>query len=212
MHSQISQLFILNITWGHQNIRHASIQLEELARLWGRDNYQFKHPKQPEWVWLRASLRDHPHTCNSIRSKVWNSWPTKTFFFFSWWKTRHASHSLNPRSKSFKIQFYWKFQSCLYPCKQDTHIVCTLNFPPQTRSCLSTISETKIPHTGYIKIREVYKMYTWSNEKSSIKCSIEVSQSTTQIRKFQKLMAHDLLFYKSIEAILHSQNFLYFIT
>lgn len=57
-----------------------------------------------------------------------------------------------------------------------------------------------------LKYVKVYKMYTWSNAKSSVKCSIEVAQSTTQIRKFQKLMVHGLLFYNSIEAILHSQN------
>lgn len=57
-----------------------------------------------------------------------------------------------------------------------------------------------------LKYVKACKIYTRSNAKSNIECSIEVAQSTTQIRKFQKLMVRGLLLYNAIEDILHSQN------
>lgn len=52
----------------------------------------------------------------------------------------------------------------------------------------------------------MYKMYAQSNAESNLKCSIQVAQSTPQIRKFQEVMGHGPPFCISIEAALHSQN------
>lgn len=57
-----------------------------------------------------------------------------------------------------------------------------------------------------MKYVKMYKMYAQSNAESNLKCSIQVAQSTPQIRKFQEVMGHGPPFCICIEAALHSQN------
>lgn len=164
----------------------------------------------PHWLQPNSALTwEATHTraiVSELKFKT-RGWPGH-FFSFTWWKTRHALHSywipeVNPLRYSVAENFRVEYTLANYI--HTLYVLYELS-PAEQNHAFQLFQKWKYPMKVILKYVKAYKMYTRSNANSSVKCSIEVAQSTTQIRKFQKLMVHGLLFYNSIEAILHSQN------
>lgn len=131
----------------------------------------------------------------------------KHFFFFYIMRNQSClTCKVDARRKSFKT-LCWKFQSNMLWQSRYTLYIFSVNFPLLKKGhAFQLFQKWKYPTQVILKHVQVYKIYTQSNAESTVKCSIEVAQSTTQVRKFQKLMVHGLLLYNSTETILHSQN------
>lgn len=164
----------------------------------------------PHWLQPNSALAwEATHTyviVSELKFKI-HGWPGLLFSFL-WWKTRHTLHAywiprVNPLRYSVVENFRVEYILANYI--HTLHVLCELSTAEQNHA-FQLFQKLKYPIQVMWKYVKACKIYTQSNAKSNIKCSIEVAQSTTQIRKFQQLMVHGLLFCNSVEYILHSQN------